>query len=62
MNNGIIAAAVFGLALAGCGQSTAPHTAPSSAAAKPAAAVDGARLAAADTEPENWMGPGANLR
>jgi PQQ-dependent dehydrogenase (methanol/ethanol family) len=59
MNDRFIAVAALGFALGGCGQSTSPptHAAPA-AAAKPAAAVDGARLIAADTEPGNWMSPG----
>jgi quinohemoprotein ethanol dehydrogenase len=43
--------ATLGLAIAGCGQSPAP-------AAKLPADVDAARLAAADSEPGNWMAPG----
>jgi quinohemoprotein ethanol dehydrogenase len=43
--------ATLGLAIAGCGQSPAP-------AAMLPADVDAARLAAADSEPGNWMAPG----
>jgi len=55
----IIAAAVLGLALGGCGKSPAPP-AVRLPDAKPAAAVDAARLTGADSEPGNWMGPGRN--
>lgn len=52
-----MAVAALGFAIGGCGPSTPPPagTAP---AAKTAAAVDAARLIAADTEPGNWMAPG----
>ena len=61
----VLAVAALGLALGGCSQkpspppstTTAPVSAPASAA-KPPAAVDAARLLAADTEPGNWMSPG----
>ncbi len=49
MHHRAIAIAALGLAMAGA----AP-----SAPGKPAAAVDAARLVAADQEPGNWMGPG----
>ena len=52
-----IAAAALGLALGGCGQ-TPPPPAARLPEAKPAAAVDARRLAAADSEPGNWMAPG----
>ncbi len=55
MNIRIIAVAALGFAIVGCGRSTPP------AATEPkitAAAVDGARLAAADTDAGNWMAPG----
>jgi quinohemoprotein ethanol dehydrogenase len=52
-----IAAAALGLALGGCGQTPSPP-AVRLPEAKPAAAVDARRLAAADTEPGNWMSPG----
>ena len=60
MHKRIIAVAVLVLAIAGCGQSPAPRAAATAAppSAKPAAAVDAARLIAADTEPGNWMSPG----
>jgi quinohemoprotein ethanol dehydrogenase len=45
-----MAVAALGLAIVGCSQRPAPPTA--------AAAVDAARLIAADAEPGNWMGPG----
>ena len=55
----MIAMAAVGLALGGCGQAPSPPTA-RTLGAKPAAAVDAVRLAAADREPGNWMGPGRN--
>jgi len=57
VNSRIIAVAALGLAIGGCGPSTPPPagTAP---VTKTAAAVDAARLTAADTEPGNWMAPG----
>jgi quinohemoprotein ethanol dehydrogenase len=60
MHGGIITVAALGLAIAGCGQPAVqpPANAPSAPAAKPAAAVDAARLIAADAEPGNWMAPG----
>jgi quinohemoprotein ethanol dehydrogenase len=57
MKSRISALAALGIAIAGCGKTAAPP-APVAPAAKPAAAVDGARLIAADTEPGNWMAPG----
>ena len=60
MKNRIIAVAALGLAIGGCGPASAPP--PSATALPPAAkapaAVDAARLIAADTEPGNWMSPG----
>ena len=60
MNRRIIVVAAAAFAIGGCGQSPAPPggTAPAPPAVKPAAAVDAARLIAADTEPGNWMSPG----
>src|SRR5277367_3881549 len=60
MNSRIIAVAALGLAIGGCGKISAPPSPKESSppAAKPAAAVDAARLIAADKEPGNWMGPG----
>ena len=68
MNGRIIAGAALGLALGACGASAPPPVSspPSAnggsvdvaASAKPAAAVDAARLIAADSEPGNWMAPG----
>jgi alcohol dehydrogenase (cytochrome c)/quinohemoprotein ethanol dehydrogenase len=55
----MLAVAALGLALGGCGRNS-PPAAVRSADAKPAAAVDAARLAAADSEPGNWMSPGRN--
>src|SRR6267378_4655087 len=56
-----IAVAALGLAIEGCGPSSAPPltAAVMPSAAKPAA-VDMARLIAADAEPGNWMEPGRN--
>ena len=53
-----MAVAALGLAIVGCGQRPAPPSAATSTAGKPAAAVDAARLMAADAEPGNWMGAG----
>jgi quinohemoprotein ethanol dehydrogenase len=59
MHGRIIAVAALGLAFGGCGRSSAPPTpALTAPAAKPAAAVDAARLLAADMDPGNWMSPG----
>jgi quinohemoprotein ethanol dehydrogenase len=57
----VIAVAALGFAIAGCGRSSAPPLAAAviPSAAKPAA-VDMARLLAADSEPGNWMEPGRN--
>jgi PQQ-dependent dehydrogenase (methanol/ethanol family) len=56
MDQRIITIAVLGLALGACGQTQAPPAAVP--APKAAAAVDAARLTAADSEPGNWMAPG----
>ena len=45
----------FGVIVAGCGQKQAGEGAAMESAAKSPAAVDGARIAAADSEPGNWM-------
>jgi quinohemoprotein ethanol dehydrogenase len=58
MHHRTIAAAALGLALGGCGQTPPPPPALRQPDPKPAAAVDAIRLAAADSEPGNWMGPG----
>jgi PQQ-dependent dehydrogenase (methanol/ethanol family) len=60
MKIGVTAGVALGLAIGGCGQSPAPPTAAAAPppALKSAAAVDEARLIAADSEPGNWMGPG----
>src|ERR1019366_6354286 len=58
MNHRISAIAALGLALGACGQTPAPPPPAAAPVAKPPAAVDAARLIAADTEPGNWMGPG----
>jgi quinohemoprotein ethanol dehydrogenase len=60
MNRGIIVVAAAAFAIGSCGQSPAPPGGGVAAppAAKPAAAVDAARLIAADTDPGNWMSPG----
>ena len=60
MNQRILAIAALGLALAACAQPQTPPAAVTAtqAAPKPPAAVDAARLAAADSEPGNWMAPG----
>jgi quinohemoprotein ethanol dehydrogenase len=59
MKRRIIVAAAAALTIGGCGPSTSP---PAGSAAPPAAkrtaAVDTARLIAADTEPGNWMSAG----
>jgi quinohemoprotein ethanol dehydrogenase len=57
VNSRIIVVAVLGFAVVGCGPATPPPTS-AAPAEKTAAAVDGARLIAADTEPGNWMAPG----
>jgi quinohemoprotein ethanol dehydrogenase len=57
MNSRIIAVAVLTIANAACGPSPAPPAPAAAPAVKPAA-VDAARLVAADAEPGNWMGPG----
>src|SRR5450631_2095427 len=57
MKSWIIGAAALGLA-SGCGQRAALDAAAAAPAVKLAAAVDAARLIAADTEPGSWMGPG----
>jgi alcohol dehydrogenase (cytochrome c)/quinohemoprotein ethanol dehydrogenase len=59
MRSRIIVAAALCFACAGCGQTSGPPPAAAviPSAAKPAA-VDAARLTAADAEPGNWMGPG----
>jgi len=55
----MLALTVLGLALGACGPSKAPPAAVTpQAAPKPPAAVDAARLTAADDEPGNWMAPG----
>ncbi|HMA00371.1 MAG TPA: PQQ-dependent dehydrogenase, methanol/ethanol family [Steroidobacteraceae bacterium] len=56
MNRRMITVAL-GLALGGCGQ-TSPPPAARLPDTKPAAAVDAVRMAAADREPGNWLGPG----
>ena len=57
-----VGVAALSLAMAGCGQGPPPGTAAPGAASSTAlvgpAAVDAGRLAAADTEPGNWMSPG----
>jgi quinohemoprotein ethanol dehydrogenase len=58
MHHRTIAAAALGLALGGCGQTPPPPPALRQPEPKSAAAVDAIRLAAADSEPGNWMGPG----
>jgi quinohemoprotein ethanol dehydrogenase len=58
MHHRTIAAAALGLALGGCGQTPPPPPPLRQPEPKPAAAVDAIRLAAADSEPGNWMGPG----
>ncbi len=58
MNHRIIPIAALGLALGACGQTQVPPSAATAPVAKPPAAVDAARLTAADTEPGNWMAPG----
>jgi quinohemoprotein ethanol dehydrogenase len=58
MNFRATAIAGFALAIGACGQTPPPPAPPSPPVAKPAAAVDAARLIAADTEPGNWMAPG----
>src|SRR5882757_716680 len=59
MHNRIIVVAALCFAVADCGQTSVspPAAAVIPSAAKPAA-VDAARLTAADAEPGNWMGPG----
>jgi quinohemoprotein ethanol dehydrogenase len=59
MHSRIIVVAALCFAAAGCGQTSGspPAAAVIPSAAKPAA-VDAARLTAADAEPGNWMGPG----
>ena len=59
MRNPVTAWAAVAFALAACSQPPPPaRTTDSATAAKPAAAVDTARLLAANNEPGNWMGPG----
>jgi PQQ-dependent dehydrogenase (methanol/ethanol family) len=59
MHSRIIVVAALCFAVADCGQTSVspPAAAVIPSAAKPAA-VDAARLTAADAEPGNWMGPG----
>jgi quinohemoprotein ethanol dehydrogenase len=52
----VIAGALLALAFGACSQ--APKPPPPAPPPKPAAAVDAARLIAADSEPDNWMSPG----
>jgi quinohemoprotein ethanol dehydrogenase len=52
--------AALGLALEGCGQTQVPPAGTAPQTASRSAAVDAARLTAADSEPGNWMGPGRN--
>ncbi len=54
-----IVAAALGLAIAACSQSP-PAGTPAKSPAKSFAAVDAARLIAADSEPGEWMAPGRN--
>ncbi len=59
MRNPVTAWAAVAFALAACSQPPPPaRTTDSATAAKPAAAVDTARLLAANNEPGNWMSPG----
>src|SRR5258708_28555436 len=58
MHHRMIAVAVLGVPVGGCGQAPSPPAAERQPGPKPAAAVDAIRLAAADSEPGNWMGPG----
>ena len=59
MNIRSIAIAALAIAIGGCGPSPAPPPAASAAAPVPArAAVDAARMAAADGEPGEWMSTG----
>ncbi|MGA2187191.1 MAG: PQQ-dependent dehydrogenase, methanol/ethanol family [Steroidobacteraceae bacterium] len=58
MKQRIFAVAALGLALGACGPTQAPPPAVTAPAAKPPAAVDAARLTAADAEPGNWMSTG----
>ena len=58
MNNRINAVMAFALVVAACGQPAAPPAALVPAAAPVRAAVDAARMAAADSEPGNWMSTG----
>jgi quinohemoprotein ethanol dehydrogenase len=61
MQHRILAVAAFGLALGACGQTQAPPPAavtPSGPPPRSAAAVDSARLTAADAEAGNWMSTG----
>jgi quinohemoprotein ethanol dehydrogenase len=56
----VMAGAALLLAIGACGRAPAPPQPAATPPAKPAAAVDEARLIAADSEPGNWMGPGRN--
>jgi quinohemoprotein ethanol dehydrogenase len=58
MNHRILAVAALVLALGACGRTQSPPAAAAQAAPKAAAAVDAARLTAADQEPGNWMSSG----
>jgi quinohemoprotein ethanol dehydrogenase len=55
MKSKVVTLAVLGLAIGACGRTPVP---PPAAPPKLAAAVDAARLVAADSEPGNWMEPG----
>lgn len=58
MKIGIIAAAALAIVVGACQRTPEPAAAPPAAAAPKRAAVDAARMAAADGEPGNWMSTG----
>ena len=51
----------FGIGLTACGQAPPPHDPDSGLIRAHPAAVDAARLLAANSEPGNWMSPGAPM-